>query len=280
MSSTGPCEAWTSIDEVRACGCPEPPDGPSDMAVLAAIDFASEVLYGLTNRLFPGVCVDVVRPCARTVGGAPAAGPWGLPAGWSSGGWSQWWRWDRTWGYCSCNRGRECGCCTLSEIALPGYPVQEILEVLVDGVALVEGVNFRVDDDWFLARIDGEVWPCCQNLALPATEVGTWQVRYEFGVEPSLGASRAAADYACQIARRCAGLPCQLPERVSTITRQGVTAAFLDPQDYIALGLTGLPLVDTWISSITLGKRRRGPARIASVDVGRRVRRTRDAGGS
>lgn len=279
MSGYGPCEAWAGIDDVRACGCPEPPDGPDDMAVLLALDFATEVLWGLTNRLFSGICLDVVRPCARTVGGAPAVGPWALPFGWSSGGWSQWWRWDRTWGYCTCNRGRDCGCCHLSEIALPGYPVVSILEVLQDGVALVEGTNYRVDDDRFLVRIDGEVWPCCQNIAAPATEVDTWQVTYEFGVEPSLGATRAAAAYACEIAKGCAGLECALPQRVSTITRQGVTAAFLDPQDYIAAGLTGLPLVDSWISSVTGGKRRKR-AKIGSVDIGRRVRRIRDAEGS
>jgi hypothetical protein len=41
-----------------------------------------------------------------------------------------------------------------------------------------------------------------------------------------------------------------LPERVQTITRQGVTVGFLDPQDFLEKGRTGITMIDLWLRSV------------------------------
>ena len=43
---------------------------------------------------------------------------------------------------------------------------------------------------------------------------------------------------------------CDLPERVTSITREGVTMALIDPQEFIQEGRTGLYTVDLWLNAV------------------------------
>jgi hypothetical protein len=52
------------------------------------------------------------------------------------------------------------------------------------------------------------------------------------------------------------GKPCRLPERVTSVTRQGVSWTLLDPQDFLDDGRTGLYQVDLMLSSFNRGKAR------------------------
>lgn len=45
------------------------------------------------------------------------------------------------------------------------------------------------------------------------------------------------------------GQACSLPERVTSITRQGVSWTMLDPMDFLGVGLTGVGRIDTWLSA-------------------------------
>lgn len=46
------------------------------------------------------------------------------------------------------------------------------------------------------------------------------------------------------------GQTCSLPERVTSISRQGVSWTMLDPMDFLGVGLTGVGRIDTWLSAV------------------------------
>jgi hypothetical protein len=236
LEGDGPCQAWTSVADVQACeGCAD----LSDTAVASAIAVASQILYNLSGRRFPGICSDVVRPC-------------------STG--------------CGCRRD-SCSCPGLSEITLGGWPIVAVSEVLVDGVALIAGTDYRVDNGTTLVRLDDEVWPCCQDMSLAATELDTWQVTYTYGRAIPSGGQLAAKLYACEIAKLCAGGDCRLPAKVQSVSRQGVTAGFIDFGAVAELGGIGIPIADQWLASLDHAKQGRGLI-IASPDSHRSLRRT------
>lgn len=262
MTATDPtelvCEVWCTDADVP---CVEYTDDPAD--VEAWIRFSSEVLYLLSGSVYPGPCPETVRPCARRRAGRTP----------------QWWGGERrgSWGECSCNRSDRCGCSGLSEIDL-GPDVQEVTEVKVDGAVIDPGewelIEGRYLVGWLKADGTNRVWPCCQRLDRPDTEDETFQVKIVRGLMPPIGGVRAAASLTCELLKASRGGDCRLPKRVTTVTRQGVTVAVLDPLTLFADGLTGLPEVDLWLASVRQGASRREAAVIVPGAHQRYERRT------
>lgn len=183
-----------------------------------------------------------------------------------SGLWSTW------GGWCSCNRGPKCGCARLPEVYLGATPVTGINEVKVDG-EIVPPEAYRVDDWHVLVRIDGDAWPCCQDLAAADTEPNTFSVDFNYGRPPPAAGKAAAVELAYQLYLSCADSgSCSLPQRVTDVTRQGVSMVLLDPFSFFENGRTGLYVVDAWLSAIN-PTGRRGRATISSPDIGPAVRR-------
>lgn len=254
---SGPCEPWASTADI----CSPCDDYAFNAADLEdGLDMASGILFELTGRQFPGVCTATVRPCTARASGE-YLGADGL--------------FHAT---CGCASGYGCGCSELSAVTLGGYPVNSITEVKVDGAA-VDPSLYRVDEWRWLVRLadaDGTNpgWPCAQRLDLADTEDDTFSVAFTYGREPPLTGVRAAAVLGCQIALACqpetAG-QCQLSRRVQSVTRQGVTVV-LDSLDAFRDGLTGIPEVDLFITSVNPARLRRR-ARALSPDVGPSARR-------
>lgn len=170
----------------------------------------------------------------------------------------------------SCGRcGDSCSCSAVSELILPG-PIDEPLEILVDGVALDIATSVVVYDYNRLTRIDGGKFPSCQNLGLPPTEIGTWQVTYRQGEPVPPGGGLIAGILACEYAKGlCGDDSCRLPRRVSSITRQGITLAMLDNFDQLGVGYTGIWEIDDWIATYSTNLRM-GPwqaSRVSSPDI-------------
>lgn len=223
------CTPWATLADL----CTPCDDYDLDPVLLEdALQASSDVLYNLTGRRWPGECTDLVRPCRR-----------------------------------ECGSRDGCGCGGASEFRLPGYPVTSIDQVKVDGL-VVDPAEYRLDGRRTLVglrRADGtlRVWPNCQRLDLPDTEEGTWSVAYTYGDDPPRGGVRSAATLGCEIAKACqpeafGSAKCRLPARVTTISRQNITLAVLDPLTVFSKdGLTGLPEVDLWISSVRHGDARR-----------------------
>ena len=206
------------------------------------LQFASSVLYEFTGHQWPGEHTDIIRPVGCSCHGYALSH---LADG-------------TTW----IHHG-------VTEIVLPGYPVVSIDEVKIDG-AVVPSAQYRVDD-WrklvYLPPASGGVggWPCSQRLDRPDTDEGTFSVEYKWGAAPPAEGTTCAAILACQLAIACQPDPakngCRLPQRITNITRQGVSMAILDPLTLFGEGRTGLTEVDLWLDSLRYGQKHR-PAQI------------------
>lgn len=145
---------------------------------------------------------------------------------------------------------------TADLVELPGWPVREVTGVAVDGVPLL--VGWRLINGRWLQRTTTTGLGMVSTLAW-AGAGRELTVTYVPGADPPAGGARAVGVLAGQFALGMAGdASCQLPQRVQSITRQGVTIAVLDPMDFLADGLTGIAEVDMWIRAVNpLGLRSR-----------------------
>ncbi len=106
-------------------------------------------------------------------------------------------------------------------------------------------------DDWqYLVRLDGEDWPYCQDAELDDTEPDTWSVTFSYGRTPPEAGRYAVERLACEWVKGMVGRDdCELPQRVQTMTRQGITATFLDPMEFLDNGRIGLLEVDAFLKA-------------------------------
>jgi hypothetical protein len=142
----------------------------------------------------------------------------------------------------------DCNCNELSTAILPENVIQ-VVEVRLDGTPMVTG-GYEVQRGRELVRLDGGVWPACQDLQRPDTEPGTWSITAQFGREvPELG-KLAMGEFACQFVRAAAGEDCRLPPGVTQLARQGVTISFPDLNELAQQRRTGLFAVDAFIDSV------------------------------
>lgn len=227
-------------------------------------EMAADYLWNWTLQQY-GVCRVVVRPCRANCEGMASfwgRGPGPLvdhTSGLVSGEW-----YSLTCGRCA-NANDSCGCDAPSTMKLPG-PVLSVYEVLIDGAVLAPSA-YRQDNHDVLTRVDGGAWPTCQSMKLPTTAAGTWAVTYDRGTPVPIGGQIAAGVLACELAKAaCRDSTCALPQRLQTITRQGVTMAMIDTFDDLDKGYTGIWVIDSWVASVTKPK---PAARVFSPDVSR-----------
>jgi len=177
-----------------------------------------------------------------------------------------WWPWvdpGGEWRNCGCPG--LCCCGARCEVALPG-PVASMVEVRVDN-AVIATDAYRVDDRQFLVRQDGGCWPECQNFDVPAASTdNTFVVTYDRGEPVPVGGQLAAGALACTFAKACAAGDCTLPERVSSITRQGVSMELISAEDEFSEYRTGLITADRWLTSINPNRLKQRP-KVSSVDL-------------
>lgn len=126
-------------------------------------------------------------------------------------------------------------------LRLPG-PVVTVSDVTIDGVSLA-APNYRLEGD-FLVRQDGQGWPQGQDYTKTVPNVSTWTVTYTRGETPPADVLSAAGVYAGEIARARTGGACVLPNKVTSITRQGVSVQTINVSDFLNKGLTGISDVD------------------------------------
>jgi len=228
MSSglTSPVAPW--------CTGADLPESSSNAAVkpetlTTAFAYASSILFNLTKRRWPGTRTDVYRPC------------------------------------CECDNYDCCSCYPTRSIELIGYPVIAITSLTIDG-ATVPPTDYELRDESRLCpvrRPDGSMlqirrW---QDMTLPITEVGTHQIEYTWGEAPPPEGVTAAAILGYEIALSWTPSTlgaCRLPKRVTSITRQGITMALIDPLTLFKDGMVGVPEVDLWMSSLDIGDTRNG----------------------
>lgn len=254
--SSGPCQDWEPI----WCG----PLSAAAMAVTGdAVSMATEVLWSLSGQRF-GICEVTLRPCRdECAQGFGTLSDWwagvGIAPFTATGGPRPWWAdgvWHNVCGGCTSG----CSCTQLQEAILPA-PTREVLEVRLNGVVLNPDA-YRVDENRRLVRTDGGVWPYCQDMAKNDSEPGTWSVTITVGETVPTLARRAVADLAAEFAKDCAGEECRVPYDVTSLSRQGITLDFGNPNveniDSL-VRLLGLRTVRLFLATYNPGKlRQRG----------------------
>lgn len=165
---------------------------------------------------------------------------------------------------------------------LEQWPVDEVIDVtridLCDNTVGATGSGDAIEGWCDLG--DGLISLCCisnnsgpiSGCICPSSQV----IRVHYRTRPNvpLGADRAVKRLADEYLRAASGEACALPERITSVTRQGVTWTILDPQDFLRDGLTGIGPIDQWLSVVN----RQGvmklidplerPVRVASTIVG------------
>lgn len=247
--NTGPCEPWTTAAAAVEC-CTSIAD--SDLVLFeAAVDEASELLYELSGRRFPGLCEKTVRPCSLTCSCFQVLSR-GHVVGWDGR------QWDT-------GRGG-CGCRPVSKVTLTGYPVREILEVTIDGTP-VDAAGYRLDRRRDLVRLDGARWPSCQQLGVDDGP-GTFFVNYLYGIAPPLAGVQAANQLACQLALACTdetAEDCDLPPGTARVTRAGITIDIQTLGAFLTSGQTGLAQIDAFLS--VYGRKPQRPAAVYTPEL-------------
>jgi hypothetical protein len=202
----------------------------------AAVDYAALVVWAATGRRF-GLCERTVRPCGKTVVNTMINGYY-----WSDGYWLPY-VFQGVWRNCAGCAG-SFGCCSCEprcQVWLPG-PVWSLPATGVSVSDVIIPVDaWRVDDGQWLVRTDGDCWPDCQDYNV---DTGAFTVTYFKGQPVPSVLSNAAGELACEWARACTGATCRLPQRVTSISRQGVSVSMVDIDALLKDGLTGLTTVD------------------------------------
>lgn len=247
LYTPGPCEPW-------------PVKWPCDISTYSpeltgmALQAASELLYELSGQRF-GLCRVALRPCREDCYGQGWPGwgnwyAWQWPGTGISGGGPQPYWYGGNWYNLSCGQCTSgCSCVAISETWLPG-PVNSVVSVTVDGVELVYGQDYRIDDYRKLVRLGGEFWPWCNDLSQTAvTGTGTWQVVADFGEPvPTLG-QMAVGEVACDFLRLFSGEDCALPNGITDLTRQGISMSFANTSTDLTQFYARFPLSYLFIKS-------------------------------
>lgn len=233
MSRLSPCAPWCTTDDLPD-GCDDPAVTPETMD--KAIVFASDALYNLTGRRWPGLCTDTFRPmCGDYCNELP---------------------------HPTMINGHMANVCGAHEdIRLPAIDVVEILEVKINGTVIDSDLYFLRNRRSLVAKrgADGSylTFPCYNDPHALDDANLTWSIKYSHGASPPPSMVTAAAIYAWEFALgwtpNCAG-SCRLPKRVTTVTRAGMTFAILDPLSVFDKGMTGVPDVDALIKALAYGE--------------------------
>ena len=231
-----PC-SW----DVNVSCCGEFWETLTDEEQQSAAEYGALIAWAATGRRF-GLCERTVRPC-----GQASDSPNGYF--WAEGTWMPY-SFRGQWRNCAgCSAGY--GCCTCEptcQVYLPG-PVYSIpaTGISVDG-EIIDVDAWRVDDNKWLVRTDGECWPTCQDFNVDSG-TGYFSVTFLGGMPVPRVLLGAAGELACEWARACRGDPCRLPQRITSISRQGLSVSVADIDGLLDRGLTGITTVDQVIRS-------------------------------
>lgn len=231
----GPCAPWDPIY------CTVLPTG-SEAVSGFAIQAATEILWQGTQQRF-GFCTTTIRPCRRSCYGDswPFSNMW-----WEFGTYPQPVLYAGAWYNVTCGSCPDtCSCGPLEETVLP-VPVVRVIQVKLDGSIMPAG-SYRMDDNRKLVRIDGGVWPACQDLALDDSQPNTWSVTVETGEAVPVAGRFAVGELAIDYMKFCLGTKCEFPKWATSVTRADVQLNFPDFTDLLNLGLEGLPLTDRFL---------------------------------
>ena len=209
---------------------------------------ASYLLWVMSGRRFGGICTTTENyVCPERCDGQCLMQMLELPSG-------------RVQSFCSAEGYGSCG--AQDALFLRNRPVRKIISMSRDGHPLNVD-EYAVYDRAFIGLADqhgcnGGCWDPCGV-----------EVTYEWGTYPPVLGRMAALEFAGEFVKavECPG-ECKLPERITSVSRQGVSYQVFDPQDFMNEGRTGLYTVDLFLKSVNPDRAQKR-SRVFNVDMPR-----------
>lgn len=220
---------WITVEDL---------DNPASPYADECIEAASQILWLLSGKKFAGQhsVTEVYRQPYRS------SDMLTMTAGLIDG---------QVYNYCSACDSHAHG------IWLRHRPVISVTSVYV-GATLLSPSQYQILDSGFLGSPGGQ--GCWQSVA-------DLTVSYIYGQPMPAMAKMAARELANQLVLASDNDEnCRLPDRVTSVSRQGVSWAVLDPQDFLADGRTGLYTVDLFLKTVNPAKAR-ARSRVFTPDV-------------
>ena len=150
-----------------------------------------------------------------------------------------------------------------TRIRLRGQPVQEIKSVRNVGGGVVNEDSYYLVDHSTIQFSEGA-------LIVPADI----EISYSYGAAPPTMGKMAARRVAIEFIKLWTGdTDCALPQRVTSVTRQGVTYTVLDSQDFLQEMRMGIYEIDLFLKTVNPDQARRR-SKVFSPDIPRARRYT------
>lgn len=144
-------------------------------------------------------------------------------------------------------------------LRLRGRPVLSISQVSNESGVVSPSSSYRLVNNAYLINTDESCWDLSQGV----------YVTYEYGTRPPALGRIAAIKLANEfLALYNDPANCTLPERVTSVSRQGVSYTILDPQTFLEDGRTGVYEIDLFLQAANPSRARKRP-RVFSPDVPR-----------
>jgi hypothetical protein len=146
------------------------------------------------------------------------------------------------------------------KLELAQWPVEHVFALSNLDMCAATGSDVVVTDWCHLGNGVLRLEPTSNFYTLPNPCGWSRIVRVVFRTTNNLpfGTERAVLTMADQFYRARVGSPCKLPERITSVTRQGVSWTVLDPMDFLTRGMTGIGSVDQWLAA----SNGRGPSQV------------------
>lgn len=150
-----------------------------------------------------------------------------------------------------------------SRIKLRGRPVTKIHSIRNRLGDVIDPSNYYLVDHSTVHIKAGTPWTPCNT-----------EITYSYGTPVPVAGKMAARKLAIEFARLWAGDEmCELPQRVTSVSRQGVSYTILDNQEFIDELRTGLYEIDLFLKVVNPDNARR-KSKVFSVDTPRARRYT------
>lgn len=142
-------------------------------------------------------------------------------------------------------------------LRLLNTPVRSVQSVTHLGRVL-DSSEYTLRNNAYLVRTQSLPW-----ILDPVHELS---VSYTYGTPPPSSGKRAAIRLANELILADMGSAnCALPERISSVSRQGVSYTIMDPQTFISNGKVGIYEIDLFLAAVNPNKAKKRP-RVFSVD--------------
>lgn len=208
---------------------------PGGVYTQSAIETASEILFKLSGEKYPGI--STVTDCYTSEVYTSVTTTPVLIAG-------------NVYNIPNLDAG-------VRNLRLRHSPVNSIQEVRFDGI-LLDSSEYELRNKAYIVKKNKTPWIM--------DSVHDLCVTYSYGTPPPSAGKKAAIRLANELILADKGSSqCALPERITSVSRQGVSYTVLDPQSFLENGRVGIYEVDLFLSAFNPSKAKK-KARVFSVD--------------